>query len=210
MAAGARRRAFRIRRRVQLCEWHLPPLLRVVPGAVRGRVRRCGGRARARAAAVRAASLRSRSPAARSPSWWCSARPGDSSRGRSRWWSPSVDAAPSRSGSGGRRGCARCWSARRSLRCWRRPLVWAAETLGHPTSATFPTGGPASAAAGGPGGGPGGSDASPPGGFAGRPPGGFAGRPGGFAGRPPGGFAGPPSGAGVRGAGARAGGKIFF
>jgi 4-amino-4-deoxy-L-arabinose transferase-like glycosyltransferase len=86
------------------------------------------------------------------------------------------------------------------------PAVWAAETLGHSTSATFPTGGPASAAAGGPGGGPGGSG-RPPGGPAGRPPGGFAGGPpGGFAGRPPGGFAGQPSGAGVPGAGAPAGG----
>jgi 4-amino-4-deoxy-L-arabinose transferase-like glycosyltransferase len=69
------------------------------------------------------------------------------------------------------------------------PAVWAAETLGHATSATFPTGGPASAAAGGPGGPPG---AGPP--------------AGGFAGRLPGGFPGPPSGAGVPGAGARAGG----
>jgi 4-amino-4-deoxy-L-arabinose transferase-like glycosyltransferase len=87
------------------------------------------------------------------------------------------------------------------------PAVWAAETLGHPTSATFPTGGPASAAAGGPGGAPGGFAGRPPSGLAGRPPGGFAGRPpGGFAGRPPGGFAGPPSGALVPGAGARAGG----
>jgi 4-amino-4-deoxy-L-arabinose transferase-like glycosyltransferase len=91
------------------------------------------------------------------------------------------------------------------------PAVWAAETLGHPTSATFPTGGPASAAAGGPGGpgaGPRGSFAgSRPGGFAGPPPGGFAGGPpGGSVARPPGGFAGPPSGAGVPGAGARAGG----
>ena len=71
------------------------------------------------------------------------------------------------------------------------PAVWAAETLGHATSATFPTGGPASAAAGGPGGG----QAGPRGSFAGSRSGGFAGPPaGGFAGGPPGGSAGRPSG----------------
>ena len=71
------------------------------------------------------------------------------------------------------------------------PSVWAAETLGHATSSTFPTGGPASASAGAPGG-PGGPGA---GGFAGRPPAGFAGPPsGGFGGPPPGGFAGPTAG----------------
>jgi 4-amino-4-deoxy-L-arabinose transferase-like glycosyltransferase len=52
------------------------------------------------------------------------------------------------------------------------PATWAAETIGHATSSTFPTGGPASAGIGGPGGGPGG-------GFGGR------GRRFGFA--PPGG-----------------------
>jgi hypothetical protein len=36
------------------------------------------------------------------------------------------------------------------------PATWAAETLGHATSSTFPAGGPASASLGGPGGGPGG------------------------------------------------------
>ncbi len=78
------------------------------------------------------------------------------------------------------------------------PATWAAETLGHATNGTFPTGGPASAAAGGPGGGgfgPGrggvGAQAGPSaGGFGGRSPGttgGFAGPPGlagGFGGQP--------------------------
>ncbi len=63
------------------------------------------------------------------------------------------------------------------------PVTWAAETLGHATSGTFPTGGPASAGVGG--GGPGG------GGFGG------SGRPGGFRGGPPsGGFGGGAPGAG--------------
>jgi 4-amino-4-deoxy-L-arabinose transferase-like glycosyltransferase len=75
------------------------------------------------------------------------------------------------------------------------PATWAAETLGHATSSTFPTGGPASAAAGGPGG------------FGGGRPGGFAGGPpGGFAGGPPGGFAGPPAGGAVGGGGPAGGG----
>jgi 4-amino-4-deoxy-L-arabinose transferase-like glycosyltransferase len=68
------------------------------------------------------------------------------------------------------------------------PATWAAQTLGHATSGTFPAGGPASATlAGGPGGGPGG----------GR--GGFGGRAG-FGGR--GGFPGGPGAAGSFGGGA--------
>jgi 4-amino-4-deoxy-L-arabinose transferase-like glycosyltransferase len=64
------------------------------------------------------------------------------------------------------------------------PAAWAAETLGHATSSTFPAGGPASAGGfGGPGGGPGG--------FGGR---GGAGRPGGL------GFGGPPGAPGQSGA----------
>ena len=72
------------------------------------------------------------------------------------------------------------------------PTVWAADTLGHATSGTFPTGGPASAlaAGGGPGGaGPGGGAR----GFGGPPGGGtrgFTGPPGG------GGFAPPQAGGG--------------
>jgi 4-amino-4-deoxy-L-arabinose transferase-like glycosyltransferase len=87
------------------------------------------------------------------------------------------------------------------------PAAWAAETLGHATSSTFPAGGPASASVGAPGGGGGG-----PGG-GGRGPGGgggfpgfreFRGAPGAGFGRgfaPPaggGGFAGPGAG-GLRG-----------
>jgi 4-amino-4-deoxy-L-arabinose transferase-like glycosyltransferase len=46
------------------------------------------------------------------------------------------------------------------------PAAWAAETLGHPTSGTFPSGGPASAEIGGAGGpGPGGPGGFGPGGF---------------------------------------------
>ena len=74
------------------------------------------------------------------------------------------------------------------------PATWAAETLGHATSGTFPTGGPASASVGGPAGGGGGPQGGArPGGFAGGPPAGFAGgrARGGFAGGgPPAGFAG--------------------
>ena len=75
------------------------------------------------------------------------------------------------------------------------PASWAAETLGHATNGTFPTGGPVSAAVGGPGAGgrgPGfGAHPGPSaGGLGGRPPGttgGFAGPSGiagGFGGRP--------------------------
>ena len=57
------------------------------------------------------------------------------------------------------------------------PASWAAETLGHATSSTFPSGGPASASIGGPGGG------APGGGGSGRFGGGSGGRFGGGAGR---------------------------
>jgi hypothetical protein len=49
------------------------------------------------------------------------------------------------------------------------PATWAAETIGHATSGTFPTGGPASASSDGPGGFGGGR----PGGLGGARPGGF-------------------------------------
>jgi 4-amino-4-deoxy-L-arabinose transferase-like glycosyltransferase len=74
------------------------------------------------------------------------------------------------------------------------PATWAAETIGHATNGTFPTGGPVSASVGGPGGG-GGGFGGPSGGFAG-PSGGAAGR---FpsrsarAGGGPQGLGGPPS-----------------
>jgi 4-amino-4-deoxy-L-arabinose transferase-like glycosyltransferase len=78
------------------------------------------------------------------------------------------------------------------------PATWAAETIGHATSSTFPTGGPASAGFGGPGGGPGGGG---PHRFGGRGfPGGAGGSGGPGQGGPPS-FAGPPAGAGVPGAG---------
>ena len=83
------------------------------------------------------------------------------------------------------------------------PATWAAETLGHATSSTFPTGGPASASTGGPGGfaGRAGGGGFPRGGFPGGAPpaGGFAGGPpsGGFGGRAFGG--GGPGGGGFAG-----------
>jgi hypothetical protein len=52
------------------------------------------------------------------------------------------------------------------------PATWAVQTLGHATSGTFPSGGPASATMGF--GGPGGGRGGPPGGFAGGQGGGFA------------------------------------
>ena len=77
------------------------------------------------------------------------------------------------------------------------PAAWATETLGHATSSTFPTGGPASAGVGGPGGGGPGSSL----GF-GRGRGfgrlGSGAGPGAFG--PPGGFA-PPAGLAPSGAG---------
>src|SRR5205823_3742191 len=86
------------------------------------------------------------------------------------------------------------------------PATWAAETIGHATSSTFPTGGPANAVSlgsGGPGG-PGG-----PGGF-----GASRGFGGGRSGTPPGmqggaGFA-PPSGGTVPGAFGAGGGPGGF
>ena len=70
------------------------------------------------------------------------------------------------------------------------PATWAAETIGHATSSTFPAGGPASAGGfggfGGPGGGPGGRGSRLRGSF-----------PGGGAAGPGGGFAGPPGSAGA-------------
>ena len=94
------------------------------------------------------------------------------------------------------------------------PATWAAETLGHATNGTFPTGGPASATFGG--GGPG-SGVFPAGaavgagGSMGRVPGAVAGLTNG-AGGPPGGAGGPaaaggpPAGAGFGGAGGGFGG----
>jgi len=89
------------------------------------------------------------------------------------------------------------------------PATWAAETLGHATNGTFPTGGPASASAGGPGG---------PGGFGGRAGVGGPGGPGGPGGlSQTGGAAGGPGGLGsgsatltaaVRYANAHGGGTI--
>ena len=81
------------------------------------------------------------------------------------------------------------------------PATWAAETLGHSTGSTFPTGGPESASIGGPGGptggGPGGLTSGGPGGLGGgRAPSARAGLPG------VGGF-GPPAGGGF---GSRVGG----
>jgi 4-amino-4-deoxy-L-arabinose transferase-like glycosyltransferase len=114
------------------------------------------------------------------------------------------------------------------------PVTWAAETVGHAASSTFPAGGPANATAGGFGGGPPGFGGARPGGQAGRglgsaagavAPGSPAALPGGSAasapgssgvqslfgaggpGRGAGGFAGPGSGAsGFGGAGRGAGG----
>jgi 4-amino-4-deoxy-L-arabinose transferase-like glycosyltransferase len=84
------------------------------------------------------------------------------------------------------------------------PAVWAAETLGHSTSTTFPAGGSASASMGGPaGGGPGGSGGgrfAPAGGFTPPGAGGFAPPGGGSTGSPQsgGGFgAGGPGGFGA-------------
>ncbi len=81
------------------------------------------------------------------------------------------------------------------------PAAWAAETLGHATSSTFPAGGSASASMGGPGGsggGPGGARSSGQfrGGF--RPPasGGFAPPAGGGFAPPAGGGFAPPAGSG--------------
>ncbi|MGP0033338.1 MAG: ArnT family glycosyltransferase [Solirubrobacteraceae bacterium] len=76
------------------------------------------------------------------------------------------------------------------------PASWAAETLGHATSSTFPSGGPASASIGGPGGG------APGGGGSGRFGGGSGGRFGGGAGR----FGGGAGGRGSAPSGSSAGG----
>ncbi len=77
------------------------------------------------------------------------------------------------------------------------PASWAAETLGHATSSTFPSGGPASVSIGGPGGG-----GSAGGGSSGRFGGGSGGRFGGGAGR----FGGGAGGSGSAPSGSSAGG----
>jgi 4-amino-4-deoxy-L-arabinose transferase-like glycosyltransferase len=85
------------------------------------------------------------------------------------------------------------------------PATWAAETLGHATSSTFPSGGPASASVGGPGGGGGGGGA---GGFGGGAGPSGAGRSGG--GRFGGGFRGGSTGStGSTGTGAPAISQLF-
>ncbi|HSC03296.1 MAG TPA: glycosyltransferase family 39 protein, partial [Solirubrobacteraceae bacterium] len=71
------------------------------------------------------------------------------------------------------------------------PAAWAAETLGHSTSSTFPAGGSASASAGGPGGGPGGGLGGRFGGGRSVPRGGFAPPSGGGFAPPAGGITGP-------------------
>ena len=78
------------------------------------------------------------------------------------------------------------------------PATWAAETIGHATSSTFPAGGPANAQMGGFGGpgGFGGRGSRLRGGTGGSPGGGFPGR-GAGTGASGGGFAGPPNGAGA-------------
>ena len=82
------------------------------------------------------------------------------------------------------------------------PASWAVDTLGHPTSGTFPAGGPASAADGGPGGFRGGPGrffrSGPPQGSPGA--GGPPAVAGGFGGGPPGGFQGGFGGGGGGGA----------
>jgi 4-amino-4-deoxy-L-arabinose transferase-like glycosyltransferase len=84
------------------------------------------------------------------------------------------------------------------------PAAWAAETLGHATSSTFPAGGSASASAGGPGGGPGGfrgAAGTRAGGGRFAPPGGFGARSGGGFAPPAGGITRPSQSSGVSGAG---------
>jgi 4-amino-4-deoxy-L-arabinose transferase-like glycosyltransferase len=91
------------------------------------------------------------------------------------------------------------------------PSVWAFDTVGYPTSGTFPSGGPASAESGG---GPGGF--SGPGGFGGAGGFGAGGRPGASAsgavpqlfGPGAGGFSGPPGGGAVLGGGPGGGGAF--
>jgi len=110
-------------------------------------------------------------------------------------------------------GCAALLATRRSARTrtillavalaalLAAPATWAAETLGHRTNGTFPTGGPASAAQMGPGPGGGGTlGAGRFGGFGGAPPSGAAG--GAITGlfqAPGSSFGGPPSGGGSLG-----------
>ncbi len=65
------------------------------------------------------------------------------------------------------------------------PAIWSVDTLGHPTSSTFPAGGPESASMGGMGGGPGGGTGGPGGSEGGGPPS--------FGGSESGGMGGPPS-----------------
>jgi 4-amino-4-deoxy-L-arabinose transferase-like glycosyltransferase len=82
------------------------------------------------------------------------------------------------------------------------PAIWSVDTLGHPTSSTFPAGGPESASMGGMGGGPGGM---------GGPGGSGNGGPPSFGGSESGGIGGPPSfgEAGESGSESSAVGELF-
>jgi 4-amino-4-deoxy-L-arabinose transferase-like glycosyltransferase len=73
------------------------------------------------------------------------------------------------------------------------PAIWSVDTLGHPTSSTFPAGGPESASMGGIGGGPGGGMGGPGGSGNGGPPS-FGGAESGMPGPPSMGAGGMPGG----------------
>jgi 4-amino-4-deoxy-L-arabinose transferase-like glycosyltransferase len=90
------------------------------------------------------------------------------------------------------------------------PATWAAETLGHATSSTFPSGGPASASIGGPGGGGGAPGAGGSGRFAGGGAGRFGGGSGGGGFAHPGGSAGGSAVSSLFGGGSATAGRGGF
>ena len=183
------------RRRVQLRQGHLPPLLRVAARAVHRRAgRRRRGAAAPGDALARVARRRSRSP----PACVDRARRARTTTRAARLAAPLLVV--------GRRARRRRARPRDGNRARARralaaalgalliaPATWSVQTLGHATSGTFPAGGPARAAGGG--GGPGGGR----GGFGGGPPARLARRrraPTARAGGAPGGRLRRPAGAG--------------
>ena len=149
-----RRRRADQRGRVQHRQGHLPPLLRLVPGAVRGGAGRRRLRPAHRAATVERprARARWRSPAASSTELIVL----HNNPGELGWLPPvlvvvGVAAAARSPHAGGPRRAAIALAAALAVLLI-APATWAAQTLGHATNGTFPAGGPASAGFGGAGG----------------------------------------------------------
>ena len=187
LAAGGGRRVRDHGRAVQLRQRHLPPVLRVAAGAVRGRVGRRGA-AQLFSGAVNARVV---GPLAVLAGVVVELIVRADYSGQLTWLPPvlivvGLLAALALLGFSSR-AVRMAATAAAVAALLAAPAVWAFDTLGHATSSTFPAGGPASAESGGmggPGGGPGGGSGGPGRGLRGTGTG--AGFPGPGGGQPPG------------------------